>query len=164
MYFHGALQPVASAAPSCTDVRLSSRRDLYLSTSPCPTRYPSVSNRLYARSLRSSSSSFSSESASSAASRWAMGTSSMSRKSRQLAFRKVACGSEALYGGRGVSKDIEAQAVAVRVTCALSQACPTASISVMVSCVTSVGRLHTTVVCKSLMSILIQGPRAYTTE
>lgn len=35
-----------------------------------------------------------------------MGTISMRRRSRQEALRKVASGSEALYGGRGVSKDI----------------------------------------------------------
>ena len=35
-----------------------------------------------------------------------MGTSSIIRRSRHELFRKVAVGSEALYGGRGESKDI----------------------------------------------------------
>lgn len=35
-----------------------------------------------------------------------MGTTSISSRSRAVAFRKRACGSEALNGGNGVSKDI----------------------------------------------------------
>lgn len=35
-----------------------------------------------------------------------MGTSSIIRRSRHELFRKVAEGSEALYGGKGESKDI----------------------------------------------------------
>lgn len=38
-----------------------------------------------------------------------MGTISISRRSKQDELKNVAYGSEALYGGSGVSKDIEAR-------------------------------------------------------
>ena len=41
-----------------------------------------------------------------AAVRYASGTTSISKKSKQEELRNVACGSEALYGGAGGSKDM----------------------------------------------------------
>lgn len=112
-----------------------------LSTNPCPTRYPSRSNRKNTASRSSSSSiavivpdttdarfpaapaspapapaaagsgTTTPEVAAAAAStscvtRYAMGTSSMRRKSRHEEERKRADGSEALYGGITASKDM----------------------------------------------------------
>ena len=89
------------------------RRDCnrpYLSTRPCPTRYPKVSNRQNAASLWSSSSKELKLSCTgtinSPASLYDIGTISISRRSRQEELRNVACGSDARNGGRGVSKDI----------------------------------------------------------
>lgn len=94
-----------------TDPR--SRSRTYLSTNPCPTLYPKLSNR---KCTASSSSSFllAFESATSPApstvseldTRCASGTSSMSRKSRHDDERKDALGSEELYGGETGSRDI----------------------------------------------------------